>query len=533
MAEPGDSTLPDTLGTVPRLLEGFGRQRTPESRGQFAREQMPALFRGGAEADAQAKMGAFERDQEKIRKEAEAESELARGTRLESQKLDTGLQERGTFEAPEYKASDYAANSATRLLTAVLLGGVARTSARGQLEAIKAMQDAEEQGLRENFVAARSRFDEQEKARVDNNKMLKDRFDRMIDLLSKDRNAALIEAKLIEGNLGKGIIAAELRAGNYTKAYDLFNKAIEAGDKTALEKFKATTSARAAAAKATGGLVGTPGFREQIVLHPSGVPLAQINIFEGLSAQEQANLRKSEAELAKPVRQALIQETKKALQTKTDMDDAEAALKNIEKKGGLPTGGIYGLPVVGGFMQDIRTSQDPDASRFRTIAADMQRKAYVPGEGQISNFERQLFAQSNIDLGRPSETNYALIEAYRVAAERSLERAEFFDRYFAVNRTLSGADTFWKQYIENNPVIMLNEQGEIVKNPNRAKSYIEYFRGIPGQSGGTGSQQSQSQSSGGAKTATMEDIRFTAQQRNMSVDEVLNQARQQGFTIQD
>ena len=239
MAEPGESTLPDTLGTVPRLLEGFGRKRSPESRGQFAREQMPALFRGGAEAEAKAKMGAFERDQGIIRKTAEAESELARGTRLESQKLDAGLQERGTFEAPEYKASDYAANSATRLLTAVLLGGVARTSARGQLEAIKAMQDAEEQGLRENFVAARSRFDEQEKARVDNNKMLKDRFDRMIDLLSKDRNAALIEAKLIEGNLGKGIIAAELRAGNYTKAYDLFNKAIEAGDKTALERAKA------------------------------------------------------------------------------------------------------------------------------------------------------------------------------------------------------------------------------------------------------------------------------------------------------
>jgi hypothetical protein len=93
------------------------------------------------------------------------------------------LQERGTFEAPEYKASDYAANSATRLLTAVLLGGVARTSAVGQLQAIKAMQDAEERGLAENFVAARNRFDEQEKTRVDNNKMLRDRFDRMIDLL--------------------------------------------------------------------------------------------------------------------------------------------------------------------------------------------------------------------------------------------------------------------------------------------------------------------------------------------------------------
>jgi hypothetical protein len=44
--------------------------------------------------------------------------------------------------------------------------------------------------------------------------------------LSKDRNAALIEAKLIEGVLGKGIIANELKAGNYFKAYDQFNKAM-------------------------------------------------------------------------------------------------------------------------------------------------------------------------------------------------------------------------------------------------------------------------------------------------------------------
>jgi hypothetical protein len=39
MAEPGESTLPDTLGTVPRLLEGFGEKKTPESRGQYARNR--------------------------------------------------------------------------------------------------------------------------------------------------------------------------------------------------------------------------------------------------------------------------------------------------------------------------------------------------------------------------------------------------------------------------------------------------------------------------------------------------------------
>jgi hypothetical protein len=142
------------------------------------------------------------------------------------------------FEAPEYRASDYAKNSATRLVSAVLLGGIARTSAMGQLQAIQAMQNAEQQGLMDQFDAARMRFDEQEKQRQDNNKMLKDRFDRMIDLLSKDRNAALVEAKMIEGSLGKGIIAAELRAGNYSKAYDLAMKAIESSDRTALEQVK-------------------------------------------------------------------------------------------------------------------------------------------------------------------------------------------------------------------------------------------------------------------------------------------------------
>jgi hypothetical protein len=106
-------------------------------------------------------MGAFERDQETDSAKTAQKQKVSWPVELalKAKKLDTGLQERGTFEAPEYKASDYAANSATRLLTAVLLGGVARTSARGQLEAIKAMQDAEEQGLRENFnVAARMPF---------------------------------------------------------------------------------------------------------------------------------------------------------------------------------------------------------------------------------------------------------------------------------------------------------------------------------------------------------------------------------------
>jgi hypothetical protein len=486
------STLPDTLGTLPERVGRFVTPSSVEQRGSAARREIPALFQGGAEAEAEAKMGAFERDQGVLRRTAEAERDVARGTRIAGQELESGLQQRGMFEAPEYRASDYAKNSATRLVSAVLLGGIARTSAMGQLQAIQAMQNAEQQGLMDQFDAARMRFDEQEKQRQDNNKMLKDRFDRMIDLLSKDRNAALVEAKMIEGSLGKGIIAAELRSGNYAKAYDLAMKAIEASDKVALESMK--QAGKAAGRAGPGGMLGTPGFTEEIVLHPSGVPMAQIDIYEGMDPKSVADTRRQEFELAKPVRQQLVQAADKARKTKGDMDAAEQALKNIEKKGGQLTGGVYGLPVVGGVLQDIRTSQDPDASRFRTIAAAMQREAYVPGEGQISNFERQLFAQANLDLGRPMQTNYDLIEANKIASERALERANFYDRYFTVNRSLSGADELWTQYLENNPILIRNDKGEIVKNPSRFKSYVDYFRSVEGRS--QGGQRSPSRATG-------------------------------------
>ena len=238
MEENGTSTLPDTLGTVPNALTGLGKAKSITGRADVARQQIPALFKGRAEAEAEAKIGEFRRDQGIVKKAAEAERTLADKSREATEELESNVKGYEEFKVPEYKASDYAANTAIRIVTALALGGVAKSSAMGQLQAIRSMQEAEDRGLQSDFTAARMRFDEAEKARLDNNKRLKDRFDRLMVLLSKDRNAALAEAKIIEGNMGEGIIAAQLRAGNYAKAYDLFNKAIDAGDKIAIEQMK-------------------------------------------------------------------------------------------------------------------------------------------------------------------------------------------------------------------------------------------------------------------------------------------------------
>lgn len=243
------STLQDTLGTVPTLLGGLGKRRSPEARGQFAAENYPEVLRGQAEAEFEAATKKGAAKEAGIRGEAEAERGLATTMREQTEELEGGLKPYQEFKAPEYKASDYAADAAKRLVIGLLMGGVSKLSAEGQLRATKAMQDAEDQGLQDQFMQAKLAFDEGEKARQDHNKNLKDRFDRLKDLAVQDRTAAAVEAKLLAAQMENGAIAASLRSGNYLKAIKQFEDAMKLQDQFALERMKGELRT---AAKGTG-----------------------------------------------------------------------------------------------------------------------------------------------------------------------------------------------------------------------------------------------------------------------------------------
>lgn len=235
-------TLSNALGTTPSsLIKGFGAAGDTKARADYARKNIGTAFEEGAKAEEEAAQTEFGIQQRQIQREATAERDLARKSREAATQLETETRPYEQFVAPEIKASDYAKNAGMRLLSALLIGGVAGASGRAQLTAIKEMQDAEDAGQRERFNAAKLKFDEADRARKDNNNMLKERFERMLNLLSKDRNAALVEAKLIEGQVGNGLIAAQLRAKNYPKAYELFTKAIAAQEAAEAELLKQQT----------------------------------------------------------------------------------------------------------------------------------------------------------------------------------------------------------------------------------------------------------------------------------------------------
>jgi hypothetical protein len=235
---------------LPALLGGVYAATDIASRGTAARKEIPALLQGASKAKEEAEINKFQAEQNVQKRIVDVEKGVADKSRVAAGELEAGIKPYQEFVQPEYKASDYAANAAARLFTGLMIGGIAKTSAIGQLKAIRDMQKAEDQGLREEFNAAKIQFDEGEKSRKDFNDNLKQRFDRMMKLLSTDRNAALAEAKIIESSLGEGAIRANIRSGNLQKAADQFNKFSDTADKLQIARDQARAKSEAAMALA-------------------------------------------------------------------------------------------------------------------------------------------------------------------------------------------------------------------------------------------------------------------------------------------
>jgi hypothetical protein len=185
------------------------------------------------EASQRAKIGA---EQGQIQREAEALEGSAQELRQETERVRGLEQPYQEFQAPQYTAADYAKGAATRALTAVILGGVAKTSAMTQLKAIKAMQDAERDGRTRDFESARLTFDEAEKKRLDFNQRLKRDLDDFEKLLQTDTKAALVKAKLIGAETQDAMVKALIDKQRYGDAIKLARDQIDTADKLAMQR---------------------------------------------------------------------------------------------------------------------------------------------------------------------------------------------------------------------------------------------------------------------------------------------------------
>jgi hypothetical protein len=229
------NTLAQSLGTakppVASLLSGDISRR-----GATSQKELPGMLERSYEAEEASQRAKIGAEQGQIQREAEALEGSAQQLRQETERIRGLEQPYQEFQAPQYTAADYAKGAATRALTAVILGGVAKTSAMTQLKAIKAMQDAERDGRTQDFESARLTFDEAEKKRLDFNQRLKRDLDDFEKLLQTDTKAALVKAKLIGAETQDAMVKALIDKQRYGDAIKLARDQIDTADKLAMQR---------------------------------------------------------------------------------------------------------------------------------------------------------------------------------------------------------------------------------------------------------------------------------------------------------
>ena len=480
-------------------------------RGSAARESLAPLMR--AEESAAAEVRQIKaRGEESI---ADFEARQAKAAEAGATAAITAYQTLAG-KVPKRPVQQVNPNSLMELaaLTAVL-GGLAGATGGGRA-ALAAMegisegyklgqQDIYERGIKDYQSALESWKNNVQSAQNDLNNYFK------LESIKKGSGAA--EIKKFQARLNGTVADAEAKRGNFSGALSAV-KDMEKAAATAEGKLLiATATAQRKEAKEAAEEARTskpPPYVAELNVPPSGIPRPPIDpLVNAPSDKNYDALLNANLKSAETILDRARKENDKNIQKLIQADLAEAALKRLivkkfnegKQKGQIPanavldlnnysvsganlpqvTGGVFGLPFIGDFFTKIKTSNDPDAADFQKEAANFQREAYVPGEGQISNFERELFRQASFDLGRPTLTNINILKGTREAAKRQMQRMQFFEDYLTQNRTLAGAERLWRLYSDNNRFLDRDAYGNISFNPGTT-DYRTWFKAMNGRS---------------------------------------------------
>jgi len=118
----------------------------------------------------------------------------------------------------------------------------------------------------------------------------------------------------------------------------------------------------------------------------------------------------------------------------------------------------------------------PEAVRLKTILRRLEVTNVPKGQGQITDYERELFREAGVAMTQNPQAALQTLQAMRAANNRSSEQRTFMDNYFKTYRTLEGAASKWEEYTRSNGGSYVTmKDGKLVPNANRMPPEI-YFK---------------------------------------------------------
>lgn len=224
MALAEELNIYDPVAAAGRVMRGS----TTEQRGGLARKGYEGLMREESAAREDVLREEQAAKKTMIEEEIGVEKDYAAQKRKEVEQYQAGLQ-----PSPEPQITQFDANAAAEVagITAILGALTGMKSGRAALKSMAGFTEGHKQGRQDLYKREIDNFEREYKRWKDNNVLAKQILDQSLDLLSTDRNAAMVNLKRLDPLIQDGLILAKVRQGDVVGAKQVFDKAIELENK--------------------------------------------------------------------------------------------------------------------------------------------------------------------------------------------------------------------------------------------------------------------------------------------------------------
>lgn len=135
------------------------------------------------------------------------------------------------------------------------------------------------------------------------------------------------------------------------------------------------------------------------------------------------------------------------------------------------TGGfVDAIPAIGGFAANV--GFNPKRGELAAISGAMQANDVPKGQGQVSNFERQLFALGTPGIDKKGTVNFNIAQKKLALFDEEGARLKFMEDWWKKHGDLAGASDAWDRRLTSNPYYATTPDGSVVY----AKSQAEKLR---------------------------------------------------------
>lgn len=222
----------DPFASVGKIAKGGDAQ----SRATIARKELEPTMRAESAAREESALAETGAKRERAQAETAAEQQFATEKEKAYGNYQAGLEKRPTFNPTQFDSGAAAELAGLTAIISTIAGGF---SGRAALKSMEGFTKGAREGRADLYDKEIKQYEKDVQAWKDNIGMAKDKLTQVIDLLSTNKNAALVKAKELDPLLQDGVALAKVRQGDFKGAMDVINSAIKAGDQLDIALSKA------------------------------------------------------------------------------------------------------------------------------------------------------------------------------------------------------------------------------------------------------------------------------------------------------